>query len=360
MKLETMGNGQGYLKAGFLGFPKSGKTYTAALLAIGTRTYMAHDGPIAMFDTEGGSEYIAPAIKQATGKDLIGVRSHSFDDMLACGQQCEKDGVAVLIVDSVTHPWRELCEAHLAKINAGRKSRQLSPRLRLEFSDWNILKPYWAKWTDFYLNSKLHIIICGRAGYEWDFSEPDEESGKRELRKTGVKMKTEGEFGFEPSLLVEMERAQEVRDGTRILTHTATVLGDRFGAIDGKQANNPGFEFFEPHVALLKPGAHAPVDTSLKTDTGVDGNGQDAWGRERREREILAEEIQGEMMRVYPGQTAAEKKGKAELLETFFNTRSWTKVTTKTKSADLRDGLDKMRIYIIETLKPQVEGGDAA
>jgi hypothetical protein len=217
----------------------------------------------------------------------------------------------------------------------------MKPRLRLEFQDWNILKPYWAKWTDFYLNSKLHIIICGRAGYEWDFSAPDEETGKRELMKTGIKMKTEGEFGFEPSLLVEMEREQKFSGKTEII-HRATVIGDRFGIVDGQQMDNPDFNFFLPHLQKLKPGTHAPVDVALKTDTGVDMEGQDEYSRERKQREIKCEEIQGELVRMWPGQTVAEKKAKLEVIELAFGTRSWAKVETF-NSGILSAGLAKIR-----------------
>src|SRR6185503_10075486 len=98
--------------------------------------------------------------------------------------------------------------------------------------------------TDFYLNSKLHIIICGRAGFDYDYEE-NEETQRKELIKTGIKMKTEGEFGFEPSLLVEMEAVQNLAQGGGrgkknaapkagvSVTRRAVVLKDRFSVIDG-------------------------------------------------------------------------------------------------------------------------------
>jgi len=167
--LQALGSGQGYLKAGFLGFPKSGKTYTALLLAMGAKKEMGAEGPIAMLDTEGGSEYVHSMVKEGTGHDLLGVRSRSFDDLLAVGQECVKEGVGVLVVDSVSHVWRELCDAFLTNVNKQRAKRNLRPRHNLEFQDWNPLKAQWGKWTDFYLNAPLHIIICGRAGFEYDF-----------------------------------------------------------------------------------------------------------------------------------------------------------------------------------------------
>jgi len=299
--LGTLGTGQGYLKAGFLGFQKSGKTFTAMLLAIGTRKFFGLTGPIAMFDTEGGSEYIARVVQRETGTDLVGVKSRAFDTLCTMAEECVSAGVSVLIVDSVTHVWRELCDAYLGQLNERLAAKKLPRRQRLEFQDWAHVKGVWSRWADFYLNAPLHIIICGRAGYEYDM-ELNEETGRKELVKTGIRMKTEGEFGFEPSLLVEMEREQlpDGKGGFR-LQRRGTVLGDRFGVIDGATTLDPTFDFFEPHLALLKPGAHAPIDTAVKSDVGVDDEGDDGWSRERKTRTILCEEIQGELVNAYPG-----------------------------------------------------------
>lgn len=368
MALRALGQGQGFLKAGFLGFPKSGKTFTATLLATAVRDLFALKGPIAMFDTEGGSEYVGPIVKAKTGLELVGVRSRSFDDLLSTGRDAEAEGDSVLIADSLTHVWRELCAAYLANVNAHRRQRNLPPRTKLEFQDWGRIKERWAAWTDFYLNSQLHVIVCGRAGYEFDF-ERNEETGQRDLVKTGVKMKTETEFGFEPSLLVQMEQLQELpehrRKGKTVVKIQPTVIGDRFSVIAGQQAlwtppntDKPKeleaackavFTFFEPHLRRLKPGASSTIDTAVKSDLGVDENGDGDWQRERRERAILAEEIQGEIAHAYPGQTAAEKKAKADLLFLTFGTRSWTKVSESTSSPELRRGLAEIRRLLAET-----------
>ena len=46
-------------------------------------------------------------------------------------------------------------------MNAKRREKKLPPRHKLEFQDWGIVKDLWEPWTEFYLNSKLHIIVCG-------------------------------------------------------------------------------------------------------------------------------------------------------------------------------------------------------
>lgn len=331
MSLETFGSGQGYLKAGFLGFNKSGKTHTSALLAIELGRLTKDTRAIAFFDTEAGVEYVTPMVRKATGKNPIGKKSRSLADLLAVGKECESGAASVLIVDSITHVWREVCDAYLDQVNKARDAQNKPRRQRLEFQDWAAIKAKWALWTDFYLNSKLHIIICGRAGYEWDFEEVEDTMGntRKELRKSGVRMKVESEFGFEPSLLVEMERVQnpiEGRPGHFSIAHRATVLGDRFDAMDGATCDNPTGAWFHPHLTLLVPGAVNAVDTTLKTDMGVDESGDAAMYRERRERTKLLEEIQGEMVKAYPGQSAAEKKVKVECLEACCGTKSWTAV----------------------------------
>lgn len=354
--LQELGTGQGYLKAGFLGFPKSGKTYTATDLAIGLAKYFSLTGAIAMYDTEGGAEYVAPRIKTA-GFKFVGVRSRTLADLINMGKECVETGVAVLIVDSVTHPWREVCDSYLAQVNKKRAAKGKPLQTKLEFQDWAPIKAKWAAWTDFYLNSALHIIICGRAGFEFDMIDREDGPGK-DLVKTGIKMKTESEFGFEPSLLVQMERVQ-VRDDDNRLTgvfeHRARVLGDRFGVIDAAQCDNPTFDFFLPHIQMLVPNATAPIDTTSQTDLGVDDEGADEYHRSQRERIILTEEIQGELTRVYPGQTKEEKTGKMNLIEGAFNTRSWTKVEGM-NAKKLREGLACIREQIAN-IKP-VAGGE--
>jgi hypothetical protein len=375
--LITMGKGQGYLKAGFLGFPKSGKTYTATLLAIATREHFKLKGPIGFFDTEGGAEYVAPLIKLATGMDPVGVRSRSFDDLVTTAEECVKEGISVMIADSMTHVWRELCDAHLKDVNDARKRKNLPARHKLEFQDWGIIKGTWAKWTDLYLNSKLHIVIAGRAGFDYDYDE-NEETGRKELIKTGIKMKTEGEFGFEPSLLIEMEQVQNLPQGGRSrgkprpglsVSRRAVVIGDRFSVIDGAEATfttasganklktelGAVTKFFGAHLAMLTSGAHAPIDTEIKSSTGVDETGDAQFYRDRRDRTILCEEIQGAILKLYSGQTAAEKKAKADLLEEVFHTRSWTKVETLIALPDLRAGLETIRTMSGTSGSPKLE-----
>jgi hypothetical protein len=342
----------GFLKAGFLGFQGSGKSITGMLLAIAAREHFKVDGPIVMFDTEGGSAYLRDHVQALTGKPLLVKRERSFDALMLWGRRALESG-GIGLVDSISHPWREMCQSYLDQKNEARKRMKRAEQKRLEFEDWNVLKPRWQRWTDFYLNCPMHLIVCGRAGYEYDMEE-NEDTHKKELVKTGIKMKTEGEFGYEPSLLVQMildrtmdrkERQHQVR--------RALVLKDRFMKLDGKEAEftstedilkamEPVRKFFMPHLELLQPGKHAPVDIDQQTQFNVDESGDSGWHREKKERTILCEEIQGELVDRHPGQSAADKKAKADLIHAAFNTRSWTAVENL-HSDMLRKGLALIR-----------------
>lgn len=354
--LKPVSDGGAFLKVGVLGFAGSGKTHTAALLAIGARKFFDLSGPIAFFDTENSTPYIAARVKQETGADLFAVKSRSLDDLKATVKECVEARVSVLIVDSVTHVWREVCDTYLARLNASRKANRLQTLDRLEFQHWGALKSpeMWGGWTDLLLNSPLHVIVCGRAGYEYDFEE--DERGKKQLVKTGVKMKAEGEFGYEPSLVVEMTAVQ-IMDGDDVtrIDHEALILKDRFDVMNGKTFTNPTFDSFLPHVERLRPAQAAPVDTSRKTEIAVDESGNANWQRERRAREIVLENVASALDAAGLGGTSNEaKQSRARLLVECFGTGSKTELEGM-RSEALRDGLAKLSVRLDEIAQAKKE-----
>jgi len=320
-----------HLKMGILGFQGGGKTKTAGKTAIGLYKYMQSKGidctnkPVAFFDTETGSDWLIPDFAQA-GVPLVVAKRRSFADLLAVLKEAEA-GASVLIIDSITHPWRELCESYMRK----------KQRTFLQMDDWGYLKGEhgWAKFTDLFVNSKLHIIMCGRAGYE--FEDYKDDNGKRQIEKVGTKMKTEGETGFEPSLLVLMEQVEDLRTGK--VKHRATVQKDRSTLLDGEQIDNPDFKDFLPHIERLNLGGdHIGVD--------INGDSQHILKTEKRDwqpvqRKIVLGEIEEILVRHYPGQAAADKKAKAELLRAHFRA-CWAEIESVMPLERLRSGYDTL------------------
>jgi hypothetical protein len=314
-------NTSAYLKAGFLGFAGSGKTYTATQVAIGLAKLMEEKGlkeagrPIFFLDTETGSDYVTPKIREA-GLEIFTAKTRAYLDLLTAIDECEKAG-SVLIIDSITHFWREFVESY-------QRRKEVN---YLDFQDWNFLKGSqgWGKFSDRYVNSSVHIIMCGRAGYEYDME--TNAKGKKEQVKSGIKMKAETETGFEPSLLVLMERETNLK--TNKVNRTAYVLKERFGVIDGKEFADPTFQSFRPHIDLLNlGGSQLGVDNTRNSDSMFSHDGDDSkWKYEQRQKEIALEEIKEEINKhVGYGQDQETKKGKAELLEKIAETRAWAKV----------------------------------
>ena len=90
MELTELGTEQGFMKCGFFGSNKSGKTYTGARLLMALRAHFKDDGTIAIFDTENSSQYIVPMIKEHTGITPIGFKSRNFDDLAKFIRKCQE------------------------------------------------------------------------------------------------------------------------------------------------------------------------------------------------------------------------------------------------------------------------------
>jgi len=336
-------NTSAYLKMAMMGLQGSGKTYTATEIAIGLvklmreRDVASADKPIFFGDTETGSDWVAPRI-EAAGVELFTAKTRAFKDLIEMVNEAER-GASVLIIDSLTHFWVELCDAYMK----AKRDRFGNPRTRLQFEDWAFLKQEWRKFTDLFVNSNLHILACGRAGFEYETT-VDDETGKKQLEKTGVKMKAESEMGYEPSLLVLTERHQEMEgNSVKRVYRTATVLKDRSTLLDGKEFENPVFANFLPHIQRLNIGARQlGVDV---TRTSVASIPPDTRDNRAVQRKIVLGEIEEILVRHYPGQAAADKKAKAELLKTHFKA-CWAEIESIMPLERLRSGYDTLHFTL--------------
>jgi hypothetical protein len=142
-------------------------------------------------------------------------------------------------------------------------------------------------------------------------------------------MKAETDMGYEPSLLIEMEKVKQNSGKVgQTWINRAWVLKDRFNKINGKFFDNPKFEDFLPHINLLNIGGkHIGVLKDRDSKELFEGPGSRSNWLKRRE--IALENIQTEMLKRWPGQTTAEKRAKISCLEKAFGTASWTAIQDK-------------------------------
>ena len=335
-----------FLKCGFFGGTGTGKTFTAVKFLAQFVAEYEPKKQIAIFDTEPSAGFVAPMVKAITGKELLVAQSRSFSDMMDFTKECIDNG-HIGIIDSITHPWRELCNDYLV----AKKSRVSSAggregTTKLSLKDWGPIKDIWNEFSKLYVYSPMHFCIIGREGDVWE-TVADEE-GKEEMRKTGVKMKTETEFGYEPSLLIQMRL-----EGTR---HKAFVVKDRFDILTGKLSDDkPDIEFFRPCLDALAIGGKLQENSEgekvFKEETGPN------WETIKAQRTGLLENIKDDILLAYPGQTADEKKAKVDALRKAFSTSSWTELESDERKFSL-EKLKAGRLKLQTILTPPKEKED--
>jgi hypothetical protein len=333
-------NTKPYLKAAFEGFAGTGKTFTASQIAIGLHKRIGSTKPVILFDTERAVKFLKPLFAQAGIKVLV-KESRSLTDLKETMRLMRDEAVSdILIIDSISHIWEKFLSEYLIKVSKNPEY----PRTRLEFQDWGIVKPTWKReFSDPFVNDPYHCIICGRAGYEYT-DEKNSETGKREIFKSGIKMKVEGETAYEPDILVLMERFEEILTDNKKVWREATIIKDRSNLIDGKTFKNPTYADFSPAVEAMLENPEYSV--SADKDDGALFKTEESKQEYRRACIIETENITAALVQEYPGQTAVEKKAKVDALKDAFGTASWTEIENL--------GLEKLkagRIFLENKIK---------
>lgn len=348
--LKKAENQTAYGKVGIYGDAGSGKTFTACCIAIGMHKFFKLEKPIAFFDTEPGLSYVLPLFHEA-GIEVFSHESRALSDLMKFIDEAEKE-CSIVIADSITHVWRDAQKSYLDKKNAERKKYNKLPIEKLEFQHWGAIKDVWGKFTDRFLSSKVHMIICGRVSSIYEYQTND--NGKKELITNGTKMATEKELGYEPSLLIEMVKHREHGK----ITNRALIEKDRFNYLNGDEIDfvpHKGvnlkhvmnvFERFKPHFEHLNlNGKHFDSLNQRDSQDMYPESGFDEWPSEQKQRTRWSEEIQGLMVSHIPGLSAADKKNKTDLLEQFLGTRSWSHVENM-PSTSLKDAFHLMKLHL--------------
>lgn len=363
MKLfQTAKMEQAYLKAGIFGFAGAGKTTTAAMLAMGIHNYIKTKKPVGFIETEDGSDWLVKKF-ETENIPFVRIKTRAITTLIDSVKEAEKEQFSCLIVDSITHFWADLLTAKLEAINKSRKSKGKYPLSQLPMPAFNDVKRVWSPWADLYRSVNLHMIVCGRAGWEW--TEEENEEGQDKLVKEGTKMKAEGEFGYEAAFLIEMIRTRIDDSPGAGWTHRAVILKDKSDTINGKcfdfkkldddykkGAYQYVFNKFLPHFSSLNLGGnHIAIgdrEMSSRVFPGVDGESTALY--EDKRRLVAIEEIDGILTSMFPGQSAEVKAYRGLAVYFIFNTHSKTKV----EQAPLAQLEDAVKIY--EAVAGEIEG----
>lgn len=307
---KALENNRPFIKMAFEGFAGDGKTFTATQVAIGIHKLIGSTKPIALFDTERAFKALKKEFEDAGIKAVVNDEERSLAAVNQAIKWCEEGNADILIIDSITHVWEEFLRAYMQQKN----------RSRLEFQDWGIIKPKWKQeFSTPFVLAKCHIIFTGRAGYE--YSDERNEDGKREIFKSGIKMKAENETAFEPDILVLMQKQQDLISEKKTIWREATIVKDRTTQIDGKTFRNPTFDDFYPAISQLLDGKFEEVHGQRIPDTFEEF--ENKFGKQAKDRELLIAEINGafEIMGV-SGTGAKDKQLRAWSLNKIFGVNS--------------------------------------
>lgn len=329
---SPLANTKPYIKLAAEGFAGSGKTYTLATIAIALHKLTASKKPIVIFDTEESSKFLIHLFKDA-GIEALVKRSRSLADLRETMKRCRDGFSDVLFIDSISHVYENYLEAYKARVR----------RTSIEFQDWGIIKPTWkAEFSEPFVRDPYHALFTGRAA--WDYTDEKDEKGKRQIYKSGVKMKVDGETAYEPDILLLMDRFEEVLGDKKEVWREATVLKDRSTLIDGKTFKNPTPEHFLP--AIMRCLEHAePHEVGPELPAG----GLFTTEEDRREwvqrKKIALDKVESLLTLAFPGQKAEEKKAKIAALLYAYETVSWEEIASKGPDA-IEAGIPKINEFI--------------
>jgi len=339
----TLENTKPYLKVAFEGFAGSGKTYTMAALAIGVHKRLGSKKPIAYFDTEKAGTHLRHIFKAAQ-IEILYKQSRTLADLTEVMRRGRDGLFDILLIDSISHVWENVLQSYQKQKN----------RTRLQFEDWGIIKPKWkSEFSEPFVNDKYHALMCGRAGYE--YTDEKDEQGKRQIYKSGVKMKVEGETAYEPDMLIMMERFEEVIERDKKVWREATVIKDRSTLLDGKTFQNPSYKDFEPAVEYLLDN---PVERDATPERANEFEGDEEQRAFRKRRDIALENLEAATIELgLAGNAQAAKAAKVEAFKHAFGTASWTQIQGLHPDK-LDEGANRLREYVAR--RHAEAGGEAA
>lgn len=238
MQLKQSQRQQVKLRLGLSGASGFGKTKSALLLAYG----MTQDwSKIAVIDTENSSASLYSDLGNYNVLDLQ--EPYSPERYIQAIELCEKSGIEVIIIDSVSHEW-----------NGTGGCLDIHEKLGGRFQDWANITPRHQAFINKILQSSCHIITTTRR--KIDYSLDVGSNGKTQVVKHGTKEITRD--GFEYELTINFELVNE--------NHLAKASKDRTGLF----MNKPEFIITSDTGKLILNWCNSGIAETATVSTGID------------------------------------------------------------------------------------------
>jgi hypothetical protein len=202
MQLQTAQRKRAKIKMGLQGPSGSGKTMGSLLTAFGLCGVW---DKVAIVDTENHSAELYAHLGTYNVLALNG--PYTPEKYIQAIELCEKAGMEVIIIDSVTHEWENLLEYH-------------SSLQGNSFTNWNKITPRHNYFVQKILQSPCHIISTVRTKQDYVLQE---KNGKMIPEKVGLKSVQRDGLDYEMTLVFDLD-----------MKNHATASKDRTGLFFGK------------------------------------------------------------------------------------------------------------------------------
>jgi len=203
MQLRQSERKQAKIKMALQGSAGSGKTYSSLLLAKGLTN--GDLSKVAIIDTENGSADLYSHLGNYNVLTLP--PPFTPENYIKAIDLCEKSGMEVIILDSISHCWDELLDFH-SKL-AGNS-----------FTNWAKVTPRQKSFVDKILQTNAHVIATMRTKQDYVLNQKD---GKFIPEKVGLKSVQRDGLDYEFTLVFDVD-----------IKHFAVSSKDRTGLFMGK------------------------------------------------------------------------------------------------------------------------------
>lgn len=301
-----------FIKASFGGFAGAGKTRTASEFVIGAYKHLQCTKPILIIDNEKGSRFLVPLFEKAGIKTLV-KDTIELADTISAFEFLQSGEIDFLFIDSLSKIWYKYVRDYRKKNN----------RQFMTLQDWGKILPSWQEeFSDRFVNLDGNCVFTGRGGYTYDMEEND---GKKEFVKSGVKMKMAGETPFEPDLNIWMDLNQRIENDKPVVWREATILKDRANIIDGQSFKNPTYEVFKPVVDYLISVPKGEVKGFTSDQNLAPAENYESQNK-REKKEIELEAITNQFKLQKFGTSAKDQALKIKIINKFFGVKTWKEV----------------------------------
>ena len=228
MQLRKATRKKAKIRLGLSAVSGGGKTYSAILIAKGLTGDLSK---VAVIDTENGSADLYAHLGAFNVLPLTA--PFTPERYIEAIRTCEKAGMEVIIIDSISHEW-----------DGKGGCLEIVESLGGKYQDWAKVTPRHQAFLEAILHSPSHVITTVRRKQDYEMTKDG--NGKVKVEKGGLREITREGFEYELTINLEMD-----------IRHHATASKDRTDLFMGKPAFIPSEKTGEIIAAWCELGEEA-------------------------------------------------------------------------------------------------------